>query len=127
NRPHLELMIQWLRSHGGDDVILSCGFLADGVRQVLGTGEKGGVRIRYVEEPTPLGTGGALRFAGDLLAERFFMLNGDVLTDLDLAIQLRQHERTGARATIALMEVEDPSAYGLVTLDDDCSVTEFLE
>ena len=127
NRPHMAFMIDWLRRFGVDDVILSCGFMADGVRRVLGDGADLGVRIRYVEEPTPLGTGGALRFAGELLDERFLMLNGDVLTDIDLAIQLRQHERTGARATIALMEVEDPSAYGLVTLDDDCSVTEFLE
>jgi mannose-1-phosphate guanylyltransferase len=85
------------------------------------------VRLRYIEEPRPLGTGGALRFAGDLLDERFLMLNGDVLCDLDLAAQLAQHERTGARATLALVSVEDPSAYGLVRLAADGSVTEFLE
>ena len=127
NRPHLELMIEWLRWHGVDDVILSCGFLADGVRRVLGEGDRLGVRIRYVEEPEPLGTGGALAFAGDVLAERFFMLNGDVLTDIDLGAQLAQHEATGARATIALIAVDDPSAYGLVRRDSDHSVTEFLE
>jgi mannose-1-phosphate guanylyltransferase len=127
NRPHLELMITWLVSHGVDEVILSCGFLADGVRRVLGAGDQLGVPIRYVEEPTPLGTGGALRFAGDLLAERFFMLNGDVLTDIDLTAQLAQHEQTGARATIALIGVDDPSAYGLVRRNPDLSVSEFLE
>ncbi len=63
---------------------------------------------------SPLGTGGALKYAEDLLDERFFMLNGDVLTDIDLTAQLAQHERTGARATLALIGVEDPSAYGLV-------------
>jgi mannose-1-phosphate guanylyltransferase len=127
NRPHLELMIQWLRRHGVDEVILSCGFLAEGIRQVLGAGEQLGVPIRYVEEPTPLGTGGALAFAGELLAERFFMLNGDVLTDIDLTAQLAQHEATGATATIALVGVEDPSAYGLVRRRPDHSVSEFLE
>jgi mannose-1-phosphate guanylyltransferase len=127
NRPHLAFMIDWLRRHGVDEVILSCGFMASGVRRVLGDGEGLGVRILYVEEPTPLGTGGALRFAGDLLGERFLMLNGDVLTDIDLTAQLAQHERTGARATLALIEVEDPSAYGLVILDDKLSVSEFLE
>jgi mannose-1-phosphate guanylyltransferase len=127
NRPHMAFMIDWLRRYGVDEVILSCGFMADGVRRVLGDGEELSVRIRYVEEPAPLGTGGALRFAGDLLQERFLMLNGDVLTDIDLGVQLRQHEQTGARATIALIEAEDPSAYGLVTMEDDCSVTEFLE
>jgi mannose-1-phosphate guanylyltransferase len=85
------------------------------------------MRLHYVEEPRPLGTGGALKFAEDLLQERFFMLNGDVLTDIDLTEQLRQHERTAARATLALMPVDDPSAYGLVRRDPDLSVTEFVE
>jgi mannose-1-phosphate guanylyltransferase len=127
NRPHLELMISWLAKHAVDDVILSCGFLADGVREVLGNGERLGIPIRYVEEPVPLGTGGALRFAGELLAERFLMLNGDVLTDIDLTAQLTQHEETGAQATIALIGVDDPSAYGLVRRHPDNSVSEFLE
>jgi mannose-1-phosphate guanylyltransferase len=126
-RPFISFMIDWLRGHGVDDVILSCGFLADGVRQVLGNGDGLGVRLRYVEEPTPLGTGGALRFAGEMLDERFFMLNGDVLTDIDLSAQLAQHEQTDARATLALIAVEDPSAYGLVRRNPDRSVSEFLE
>jgi mannose-1-phosphate guanylyltransferase len=85
------------------------------------------VRLQYVEEPTPLGTGGALKYAERLLDERFFMLNGDVLTDIDLSAELAQHERTGARATLALYPVEDPSAYGLVRRNDDLSVRQFLE
>jgi mannose-1-phosphate guanylyltransferase len=101
--------------------------MADGVRSVLGDGEGLGIRLRYLEEPKPLGTGGALKFAEELLEERFFMLNGDVLTDIDLSEQLEQHERTGARATLALIPVEDPSAYGLVRREDDCSVKEFVE
>jgi mannose-1-phosphate guanylyltransferase len=80
-----------------------------------------------VEEPRPLGTGGALKFAEHLLDERFLMLNGDVLTDLDLSEQLAQHERTGAVATLALTPVEDPSAYGLVRTSDDHQVTGFVE
>jgi len=126
-RPFIGYMIEWLRGHGVDDVILSCGFMAEGVRSVLGDGDEHGVRLRYVDEPEPLGTGGALKFAEDLLDERFFMLNGDVLTDMDLTAQLAQHERTRARATIALIAVEDPSAYGLVRRAADHSVTEFLE
>jgi mannose-1-phosphate guanylyltransferase len=126
-QPFITFIIEWLRGHGVDDVVLSCGFLAGGVRRVLGDGESLGVRLRYVEEPKPLGTGGALRFAGELLDERFLMLNGDVLSDIDLTAQLEQHERTGAQATLALIGVEDPSAYGLVRLADDSSVLEFLE
>jgi mannose-1-phosphate guanylyltransferase len=126
-QPFISYMLEWLCSHGVDEVVMSCGFLADGVRAVLGDGSQFGVRLQYVEEPEPLGTGGALKFAEDLLAERFFMLNGDVLTDIDLTAQLAQHERTGARATLALISVEDPSAYGLVRCHKDSSVEEFLE
>jgi mannose-1-phosphate guanylyltransferase len=127
DRPFIVYMLEWLSSHGIDEVILSCGFLADGVRRVLGDGAALGVRLHYVEEPEPLGTGGALKLAEDLLEERFFMLNGDVLADLDLTAQLEQHERTGARATLALIGVDDPSAYGLVRLNPDGSVHEFVE
>ena len=127
DQPFIGYMFDWLRGHGVDDVIMSCGFLADGVRTVLGDGSDYGIRLRYVEEPHPLGTGGALKYAEELLDERFFMLNGDVLTDIDLTKQLEQHERSGARATLALIGVDDPSAYGLVRRRADCSVTEFVE
>jgi mannose-1-phosphate guanylyltransferase len=127
DRPFITYMIEWLRGHGVDDVILACGFMADGVRSVLGDGSSLGVRLRYIEEPTPLGTGGALKYAEEHLDERFFMLNGDVLTDMDLTAQMRQHEETGARATLALIAVQDPSAYGLVRLDNGLAVREFVE
>lgn len=126
-QPFISFMIEWLWGHGVDDVILACGFMADGVRDVLGDGSSLGVRLRYVEEPEPLGTGGALKYAEELLDERFFMLNGDVLTDIDLSAELAQHERTGARATLALYPVDDPSAYGLVRRNEDLSVKQFLE
>ncbi|HEY5188808.1 MAG TPA: NDP-sugar synthase [Solirubrobacteraceae bacterium] len=127
NQPFISYMLEWLRRHGVEEAILSCGFMADGVRSVLGDGEGLGIRLRYVEEPGPLGTGGALKYAEEILEERFLMLNGDVLTDIDLTAQLRQHEETGARVTLALFPVEDPSAYGLVTRDADGSVKAFIE
>jgi mannose-1-phosphate guanylyltransferase len=127
DRPFLAYMLEWLRRHAVDDVVMSMGYLATAVRSVLGDGSRYGVRIRYVEEPEPRGTAGALKYAESLLEERFFMLNGDVLTDLDLTAQLQQHERTRARATLALVPVEDPSAYGLVRLEDDRSVRGFVE
>jgi mannose-1-phosphate guanylyltransferase len=125
--PLISYMVEWLRGHGIDDVILACGFMAEAIRKVLGDGEALGVRLRYIEEPEPLGTGGALKYAEDLLDERFFMLNGDVLTDIDLSAQLRHHEESGARATLALIGVEDPSQYGLVRLDPLRAVTDFVE
>jgi mannose-1-phosphate guanylyltransferase len=127
DRPFIAFMLDWLRGHGVDDVIMSCGFLAAGVRNVLGDGSAYGLRLRYVEEPQPLGTGGALKFAESLLDERFLMLNGDVLTDLDVGAQLALHEQRGARATLALTPVEDPTAYGLVRTDPDGAVSAFVE
>jgi mannose-1-phosphate guanylyltransferase len=127
DRPFMSFMLEWLRSHGVDDVIMSCGFLADSVREVLGDGSQLGLRLRFVEEPEPRGTAGALKLAEEMLDERFLMLNGDVLTDIDLSAQIAQHDSSGARATLALVAVPDPSAYGLVTLHEDASVKEFIE
>jgi len=127
DRAFISYMLEWLRGHGIDDIIMSCGFMASGVRNVLGDGSALGIKLRYVEEPQPMGTGGAIKFAESLLDERFFVLNGDVLTDIDLTTELEQHERTGARGTLALVPVEDPTAYGLVRFADDQSVTEFVE
>jgi mannose-1-phosphate guanylyltransferase len=127
DRPFISFMLEWLCSHGIDDVIMSCGFLATSVRNVLGDGSAYGIRLRFVEEPDPRGTAGALKFAESMLDERFLMLNGDVLTDIDLTAQIAQHERTGAKGTLALVPVDDPSAYGLVHLQDDHAVRDFVE
>lgn len=127
DRPFIAFMLEWLRRHGVDEVIMSCGFLADGIRSVLGDGSQLGVRLRFVEEPDPRGTAGALKLAEPMLDERFLMLNGDVLTDIDLTAQIAQHEATGAKATLALVPVSDPSAYGLVILSEDRSVSDFVE
>lgn len=127
DRPFISFMLEWLGQHGVDDVIMSCGFLATSVRNVLGDGSGLGIRLRFVEEPDPRGTAGALKFAEPMLDERFLMLNGDVLTDIDLTEQIAQHERTAAKATLALVPVADPTAYGLVHLHEDHSVRDFLE
>jgi mannose-1-phosphate guanylyltransferase len=127
DRPFISYMLEWLRGHGIEDVIMSCGFLADGVRAVLGDGTALGLRLRFVEEPEPRGTAGALKLAEPMLDERFLMLNGDVLTDIDLGAQIAQHRATGARATLALVNVPDPTAYGMVLMNEDHSVAEFVE
>jgi mannose-1-phosphate guanylyltransferase len=127
DRPFIVYMLEWLRRHGVDDVILCCGFGADGVRAVLGDGAQFGLRLRYVEESEPLGTAGPLKLAAEHLEQRFIVCNGDILTDIDLHPQIAAHERTGARATLALVAVADPSAYGLVRTAPDGAVLEFLE
>src|SRR3954453_16745536 len=110
-RPFLSFMLDWLRRHGVEEVILSCGFRSDDVRRVLGDIYEG-MRLRYVVEPEPLGTAGPVRMALDegLLDERLLVLNGDVLTDMDLSAELAEHESRGARATLALVAVEDTSS-----------------
>src|ERR1700689_5138224 len=101
DRPFISYMLEWLREHGIEDVIMSCGFLATSVREVLGDGSDLGLSLRFFEEPAPRGTAGAVKLAEPMLDERFLMLNGDVLTDIDLTAQIAQHEASGARATLA--------------------------
>jgi mannose-1-phosphate guanylyltransferase len=127
-RPFLSFMLDWLSSYGVDEVILSCGFMSDGVKRVLGD-IYDGMRLRYVIEEEPLGTAGPVRLAFDegVLAERLLVLNGDVLTDLDLGAELAQHVRSSARATLALYPVEDTASYGVVPTDADGRVEAFLE
>lgn len=126
NRPFLTYMLEWLASHGTSDAVISSGFLADGIREVLGD-RACGVDLRYVQEEKPLGTAGAIKFAADTLGDRFLVLNGDVLTDLDLTALIEFHRAKRARATVALTPVEDPTNYGLVRTDSSGAILEFVE
>jgi mannose-1-phosphate guanylyltransferase len=127
-RPFLTFMLDWLHGHGVDEAILSLGFLSDAVHEVLGDIQSG-MRLRYVHEDEPLGTAGPVRLAADegMLADRFLVLNGDVLTDMDLTAEVAQHERTGAAGTLALIEVEDVASYGVVPTKENGEVLEFRE
>jgi mannose-1-phosphate guanylyltransferase len=127
-RPFLSFMLDWARAHGVDEVILSCGFMSNDVRRVLGD-IYDGMRLRYVVEEEPLGTAGPVRLAYDegVLEERLLVLNGDVLTDIDLTAELERHRETGARATLALYAVDDVSSYGVVPTDAEGRVEAFIE
>jgi mannose-1-phosphate guanylyltransferase len=129
DRPFIRYMVEWLGRHGIDEVVMACGFRAEDLRSALGDEIPGGPAVRYVEEDEPLGTAGPIRLAADqgLLGERFMVLNGDVLTDLDLTALQRQHDETGAVATLALYPVDDPTSYGLVRRTAEGEVLEFLE
>jgi NDP-sugar pyrophosphorylase family protein len=126
-RPFLAHQLALLRAHGVTDVILACSYRVDDVKQALGEAEHLGVRLRYVVETEPLGTGGGVRNAADLARGTVFVLNGDVLTDADLTAMLRFHESRGSRTTIYLTRVGDPRAYGLVELEPDGRLRRFRE
>lgn len=110
------------------DVILCVAFRPEAIERVLGDGSADGVRIRYVHETTPLGTGGAVKNAEAFFSGgRAIVLNGDVLSDIDIGATVAAHERAGAAATIVLFPVPNPSAYGLVETDAELRITRFLE
>jgi NDP-sugar pyrophosphorylase family protein len=128
DRPFLYYQIDLLRQIPEiDEVILSLNYQPRRIEEIFGEGEGLGIRVRYVVEPMPLGTGGAIRYAGDSLTESVVVFNGDVLTDVDLAAVLRLHRERRAKATIVLAPVENPRAYGLVETDARSNVSRFLE
>jgi mannose-1-phosphate guanylyltransferase len=129
DRPFIRFMVDWLARHGVDEVVMACGFRAEDLRSALGDEVPGEARILYVEEDEPLGTAGPVRLAADrgLLDGRFMVLNGDLLTDLDLTALQATHAERDAVATLALYPVDDPSAYGLVRRADDDEVLGFIE
>jgi mannose-1-phosphate guanylyltransferase len=127
NSPFLAYQLDLLRRHGITDVVLSCSYLVDEVRQALGDGSGHGVRLRYAVETEPLGTGGGVRNAIDLVGGLVIVLNGDILTDIDLSAMLAFHEERRAAATIDLFRVPDPTPYGLVELGDEGRVRRFIE
>jgi mannose-1-phosphate guanylyltransferase len=127
NVPFLRYQLALLGAHGVRDVILSVSHLPEVIRAVMAREPLDGVQLRDVVEAEPLGTAGGVRNAADLVEGRVVVLNGDVLTDLDLGAMLRRHEARGAGATIYLTPVENPTAYGLVELEPDGRVRRFLE
>ncbi len=128
NRPFLYYQIDLLRQVPEiDEAILSLNYQPRRIEEIFGEGEGLGLRLRYVVEPFPLGTGGAVRYAGDQLTESVVVFNGDVLTQVDLGAVLRLHRERKAKATIVLTPVENPGAYGLVETEPDGTIRRFLE
>jgi len=110
-----------------DEVILSLNYQPRRIEEMFGDGGESGLGIKYVVEPAPLGTGGAVRYAGESLRDSVVVFNGDVLTQVDLAAVIALHRERKAKATIVLTPVDNPSAYGLVETDADGNIRRFLE
>ena len=128
DRPFLYHQIEHLRQLPEiDEVILSLNYRPDEVERVIGHGADAGIAVRYVVEPTPLGTGGAIKYAAAGVDGTVVVFNGDVLSDTDLQKVVQLHRERAAQATIVLTPVENPSAYGLVETDESGNVRRFLE
>ena len=127
NRPFLLYQIEILRRAGITDITLSLSYQPDKIELLLGDGSDFGVNLRFITEPNPLGTGGAYRFAADEIRETTVVLNGDILTDIDIEAVLEYHRSKGSAATLVLAPVEDPSRYGLVETGESGEILQFLE
>jgi mannose-1-phosphate guanylyltransferase len=129
NRPFLDHILFLLRAHGITDVVLAMAYLSESFEAVYGDGSGLGMKLTYVTEAEPRGTGGAIKNVEAYLHpdEAFLVLNGDVLTDLDLTGMVRYHERCGAMCTISLTAVEETAAYGVVDLDASGRILRFTE
>lgn len=128
-RPMIEWVAEHLASHGIDELILALGYKADSIVDAYSSGVIAGLGFRVVVEPQPLGTAGAIGFAAAELGidERCVVVNGDVLTDLDVTALVRFHESHSATASIALQPVDDPTRFGIVEVDPQGRVRRFVE
>jgi mannose-1-phosphate guanylyltransferase len=127
--PMIERVVGHAARHGIDRVVLSMGYRPDAFHDAYPDGRCAGVSMEYAVEPSPLDTAGAIKFAARSAAidEVFVVINGDVITEIDITALVAFHHESGARATIALTPVEDPSRFGVVVTEPDGRVVAFLE
>lgn len=125
-KPILQYTIELLKKYNITEIYISVGYMADKIKDYFGDGSRFGVRITYIEEDKPLGTGGPLRLAKPYLTETFVMCNADELKDIDLITMFLFHKENNSKATIALTTVKDPSVYGVARLQGN-RIIEFIE
>ncbi|GAC1313150.1 MAG: NDP-sugar synthase [Vulcanimicrobiaceae bacterium] len=125
--PFLERTLGRLKEAGVDEVILAAGYLPRAIEDHLGDGSRVGIGITYVVEETPLGTAGAIKNVAQHLTGAFFVLNGDVLTSLDLRAMIAFHHEKGGLGVLHAIHVDDPSAFGCVVRDGNGRISSFVE
>ena len=126
-KPCMEHIIELLRRHGFDEVIVTLAFLPQAIESYFGDGESTGVSIDYSLEATPMGTAGSVRLAARRIDEPFLVISGDALTDFDLSSLVRSHTESDAAVTIALKAVDNPLDFGIVVTGEDGRIERFLE
>lgn len=127
NVPFLARTLERLYEVGIRDVILPAGYMPQAITEYFGDGSRLGMKITYVIEDEPLGTAGAIKNVEQYINGPFFVLNGDVLTSLDLKAMIRYHEEKGGLGVLHLIKVEDPSAFGCVVHDETGRISQFVE
>jgi mannose-1-phosphate guanylyltransferase len=129
HRPMIARLVDRLARGGVTEVVLALGFRPEPFVEAFPDGRCGDVRLTYAVEPEPLDTAGAIRFAADAagIDDTFVVANGDVLTDLDVGALVAAHRRFGAQATLHLIGVDDPSAFGVVDLTESGRIAAFVE
>jgi mannose-1-phosphate guanylyltransferase / phosphomannomutase len=126
-KPCMEHIIELLREHGFDEVIVTVAFLPQAIRSYFGSGESLGLDIGYSVEESPLGTAGSVRLAAPALDDTFLVISGDALCDIDLSKIVEFHKEKGAAVTIGLKSVDNPLEFGIVVTDEEGRVERFLE
>ncbi|MBW8482813.1 mannose-1-phosphate guanyltransferase [Actinomadura parmotrematis] len=128
NRPIMEHVLRLLRRHGFDETVVTVQFLAALIRNYFGDGEELGMALSYATEEVPLGTAGSVKNAEEALRDdRFLVISGDALTDIDLTDMVRFHEENGALVTIGLKRVPNPLEFGIIIVDEHGRIQRFLE
>jgi mannose-1-phosphate guanylyltransferase/phosphomannomutase len=126
-KPCMEHILELLKEHGLEDVIVTLAFMPQAIRSYFGSGDNLGVQIEYSVEESPLGTAGSVRLASDRLDDTFLVISGDALCDVDLTDLIRFHREKQAAVTIGLKSVENPLEFGIVVTDEDRRIERFLE
>jgi mannose-1-phosphate guanylyltransferase/phosphomannomutase len=126
-KPCMEHIVELLKEHGFEDIVVTLAFMPQAIRGYFGGGEAHGVRIGYSIEESPAGTAGSVKLAEEALDEPFLVISGDALCDIDLGALVRFHEERNADVTIALKSVENPLEFGIVVTDDEGRIERFLE
>ena len=127
NKPCMEHIVNLIKRHGIEEIVTTLGFMPEVIEDYFGDGSGWGVKMEHSIEEEPMGTAGSVKLAESKLSERFVVVSGDALTDADLGKAVEFHEQNGAEATLVLQQVDDPSEFGIVVVDDDGRVERFLE
>jgi mannose-1-phosphate guanylyltransferase / phosphomannomutase len=126
-KPCMEHILELLKQHGLEEVIVTVAFMPQAIRSYFGNGDALGLSVEYSVEESPLGTAGSVRLASDRLDETFIVISGDALCDVDLTDLIRSHRERGAAVTIGLKSVDNPLEFGIVVTDDEGRIERFLE